>query len=169
MPGCAFVKFRDKPTIVVAGGEDSNGNKLNDVEILQFEPSEDGITIKDAMIDSIWEDLPSLKSARSNFPSVGIVEGFLTVTAGKIDSSDFDDQVSVESFDEDSYHWNVRQDIKLKTPRYGHSTLKIPSNWCRPCKRNFQGRKCQECAEGFQGPSCNGIPSRCFIAFLIIQ
>ena len=130
LPGCALVKFRNKPTIVVAGGEDSNGNQLKNVEILQFESDIDEEGIKDAMIDSNWEDIPNLKFARSNFPSVGIVEGFLTVTAGDVDSSNPEDQVSVERFDEDSKSWIVRQDTKLKSPRFGHSTLKVSKDWC---------------------------------------
>ena len=130
MPGCALVKFRNKPTVVVAGGEDSNGNQLKNVEILQFESDIDEEGIKDAMIDSSWEDIPNLKYARSNFPSVGIVEGYLTVTAGDVDSSNRDDQVSVEQFHEDSKSWIVRKDTQLKSPRFGHSTLKVSKEWC---------------------------------------
>ena len=37
MPGCALIKFRNKLAIIVAGGEDSDGHKLKDVEILQFD------------------------------------------------------------------------------------------------------------------------------------
>ena len=132
MPGCALVKFKEKLTIVVAGGEDTKGNKLNDVEILQFdEPDpdqEDGI--KEALKQSSWQNITKLNFARGNFPSVGTVEGFLTVTAGDVDSSNPDDQVSVERFDEKSNSWIVRQDIKLKSPRYGHSTLKVSKDWC---------------------------------------
>ena len=130
MPGCALVKFRNKPTVVVAGGEDSNGNQLKNVEILQFEFDIEEEGILDAMIASTWQDIPNLKFARSNFPSVGIVEGFLTVTAGNVESSNPDDQVSVEQFKEDSNSWIVRQDTKLKSPRYGHSTLKVSKDWC---------------------------------------
>ena len=130
LPGCALVKFRNKPTIVVAGGEDSNGNQLKNVEILQFESDIDEDGILDAMIKSTWKDIPNLKFARSNFPSVGNVEGFLTVTAGDMDSSDPDAQVSVEQFDEDLKAWTVRQDTQLKSPRFGHSTLKINKEWC---------------------------------------
>ena len=130
MPGCALIKFRNKFTIVVAGGEDSDGNKLKNVEILQFESDIDEDGILDAMIKSTWKDIPNLKFARSNFPSVGIVEGFLTVTAGNVESSNPDDQVSVEQFKEDSNSWIVRQDTKLKSPRYGHSTLKVSKDWC---------------------------------------
>ena len=132
MPGCALVKFKEKLTIVVAGGEDTDGNKLNDVEILQFdEPDpdqEDGI--KEALKQSSWQIISNLTFARSNFPSVGTVEGFLTVTAGDVDSSNSDDKVSVERFDEKSNSWVVRKDRKLKSPRYGHSTLKVSKDWC---------------------------------------
>ena len=132
MPGCALVKFKEKLTIVVAGGEDTDGNKLNDVEILQFdEPDpdqEDGI--KEALKQSSWQNITKLNFARSNFPSVGTVEGFLTVTAGDVDSSNPDDQKTVEQFDEDSDSWIVREDTKLKSPRFGHSTLKITKEWC---------------------------------------
>ena len=130
MPGCALVTFRNKLTIVVAGGEDSDGNKLKNVEILQFDGSDNYSKILEAMIRSSWTEMPKLKFARSNFPSVGIVEGFLTVTAGDMDSSDPDAQVSVEQFDEDSEFWIVRQDTQLKSPRFGHSTLKINKEWC---------------------------------------
>ena len=130
MPGCALVKFRNKPTVVVAGGEDSNGNQLKNVEILQFEFDIEEEGILDAMIASTWQDIPNLKFARSNFPSVGIVEGFLTVTAGNVESSNPDDQVSVEQFKEDSNSWIVRQDTKLESPRYIHSTLKVSKDWC---------------------------------------
>ena len=125
-----MVKFRNRPTIVVAGGEDSNGNQLKNVEILQFESDIDEDGILDAMIKSTWKDIPNLKFARSNFPSVGIVKGFLTVAAGNVDSSNPDDQVSVERFDEKSNSWIVRQDRKLKSTRYGHSTLKVSKDWC---------------------------------------
>ena len=132
MPGCALVKFKEKLTIVVAGGEDTNGNKLNDVEILQFdEPDpdqEDGI--KEALKQSSWQIISNLTFARSNFPSVGTVEGFLTVTAGDVDSSNSDDKVSVERFDENSNSWIVRPETKLKSPRFGHSTLKASKEWC---------------------------------------
>ena len=127
-----MVKFKEKLTIVVAGGEDTKGNKLNDVEILQFdEPDpdqEDGI--KEALKQSSWQNITKLNFARSNFPSVGTVEGFLTVTAGDVDSSNPDAQESVEQFDEDSDSWIVREDTKLKSPRFGHSTLKITKEWC---------------------------------------
>ena len=125
-----MVKFRNRPTIVVAGGEDSNGNQLKNVEILQFESDIDEDGILDAMIKSTWKDIPNLKFARSNFPSIGIVEGFLTVTAGNVDSSNPDDKESVEQFDEDSNSWIVREDTRLKSPRFGHSTLKITKEWC---------------------------------------
>ena len=125
-----MVKFRNRPTIVVAGGEDSNGNQLKNVEILQFEFDIEEEGILDAMIASTWQDIPNLKFARSNFPSVGIVEGFLTVTAGNVESSNPDDQVSVEQFKEDSNSWIVRQDTKLESPRYIHSTLKVSKDWC---------------------------------------
>ena len=130
MPGCALVKFGNKLTVVVAGGEDSNGKKLKNVEILQFDGSDNYSKILEAMIRSSWTEMPKLKFARSNFPSVGNVEGFLTVTAGDMDSSDPDAQVSVEQFDEDSEFWIVRQDTQLKSPRFGHSTLKINKEWC---------------------------------------
>ena len=132
MPGCALVKFKDKLTIVVAGGEDTKGKQLNDVEILQFdEPDPDQKDgIKEALKQSSWQVISKLNFARSNFPSVGTVEGFLTVTAGDVDSSNPEDQVSVERFDEDSESWIVRQDTKLKSPRFGHSTLKVSKDWC---------------------------------------
>ena len=130
MPGCALVTFRNKLTIVVAGGEDSDGNKLKNVEILQFDVPDQYDKILDNLVISTWEEIPKLHFARSNFPSVGIVEGFLTVTAGDMDSSDPDAQVSVEQFDEDSEFWIVRQDTQLKSPRFGHSTLKINKEWC---------------------------------------
>ena len=130
MPGCALVTFRNKLTIVVAGGEDSDGNKLKNVEILQFDVPDQYDKIFDNLVTSTWEEIPKLHFARSNFPSVGIVEGFLTVTAGDMDSSDPDAQVSVEQFDEDSEFWIVRQDTQLKSPRSGHSTLKINKEWC---------------------------------------
>ena len=129
MPGCALVKFRNKPTVVVAGGEDSNGNQLKNVEILQFESDIDEDGILDAMIKSTWKDIPNLKFARSNFPSVGIVKGFLTVAAGNVDSSNPDDQVSIEQFNEGSNAW-IAQKTKLKSPRFGHSTLKVSKDWC---------------------------------------
>ena len=134
LPGCALVRFRNKHTIVVAGGEDSNGHPLKNVEILQFEApdiNEDGI--KGALIDSTWptwQDIPNLKLARSNFPSVGIIKGFLTVTAGNVDSRNPQDQVSVERFDEGSKSWIVRHDTNLKSSRFGHSTLKVSKEWC---------------------------------------
>ena len=125
-----MVKFRNRPTIVVAGGEDSNGNQLKNVEILQFESDIDEDGILDAMIKSTWKDIPNLKFARSNFPSVGIIKGFLTVAAGNVDSSNPDDQLSIEQFDESSDFWTVSKDTKLKSPRYGHSTLKVSKDWC---------------------------------------
>ena len=128
---CALVKFKEKLSIVVAGGEDTNGNKLKDVEILQFdEPDpdqEDGI--KEALKQSSWQIISNLTFARSNFPSVGTVEGFLTVTAGDVDSSNPDDQVSIEQFNEGSNAW-IAQKTKLKSPRFGHSTLKVSKDWC---------------------------------------
>ena len=130
MPGCALVTFRNKLTIVVSGGEDSDGNKLKNVEILQFDGPQKYDKILDNLVTSTWEEIPKLHFARSNFPSVGIVEGFLTVTAGDMDSSDPDAQVSVEQFDEDLKSWIVRQDTQLKSPRFGHSTLKINKEWC---------------------------------------
>ena len=132
MPGCALVKFKDKLTIVVAGGEDTKGKQLNDVEILQFdEPDPDQKDgIKEALKQSSWQVISKLNFARSNFPSVGTVEGFLTVTAGDVDSSNRDDQVSVEQFHEDSKSWIVRKDTQLKSPRFGHSTLKVSKEWC---------------------------------------
>ena len=130
MPGCALMTFRNKLTIVVAGGEDSDGNKLKNVEILQFDVPDQYDKIFDNLVTSTWEEIPKLHFARSNFPSVGTVEGFLTVTAGDVDSSNPEDQVSVERFDEDSKSWIVRQDTKLKSPRFGHSTLKVSKDWC---------------------------------------
>ena len=132
MPGCALVKFKDKLTIVVAGGEDTKGKQLNDVEILQFdEPDPDQKDgIKEALKQSSWQVISKLNFARSNFPSVGTVEGFLTVTAGDVDSSNPEDEVSVERFDEDLESWIVRQDTQLKSPRFGHSTLKVSKDWC---------------------------------------
>ena len=163
MPGCALMTFRNKLAIVVAGGEDSDGNKLKNVEILQFDGPDQYGKILDNLLSSTWQEIPKLNFARSGFPSVGIVEGLLTVTAGVVDSSNPVDQVSVEQFNENSESWIVRQDIRLKNPRHDHSTMIIPSNWCNPpsCKRNFQGRNCKECAEGFQGTTCDGIPSMC--------
>ena len=52
MPGCALVKFGNKLTVVVAGGEDSNGKKLKNVEILQFDGSDNYSKILEAMIRS---------------------------------------------------------------------------------------------------------------------
>ena len=130
MPGCALMTFRNKLTIVVAGGEDSDGNKLKNVEILQFDGPDQYGKILDNLLSSTWQEIPKLNFARSNFPSVGTVEGFLTVTAGDVDSSNPEDQVSVERFDEDSKSWIVRQDTKLKSPRFGHSTLKVSKDWC---------------------------------------
>ena len=130
MPGCALIKFRNKLAIVVAGGEDSNGKKLKNVEILQIDGPDEYGNIIDNLVTSTWEEIPNLIFARSNFPSVGIVEGSLTVTAGDVDSSNPDDQESVEQFDEDSVSWIVREDTKLKSPRFGHSTLKITKEWC---------------------------------------
>ena len=127
-----MVKFKDKLTIVVAGGEDTKGKQLNDVEILQFdEPDPDQKDgIKEALKQSSWQVFSKLNFARSNFPSVGTVEGFLTVTAGDVDSSNPEDQVSAERFDEDLESWIVRQDTQLKSPRFGHSTLKVSKDWC---------------------------------------
>ena len=126
LSGCALVKFQDKPTIVVAGGQDSEGNKLSNVEILKLEPIADEDEIKEELKKSKWEELPELNFARSNFPSVGIVQGTLIVTAGKLD--DPDSGKSVEEFD--GQKWIISQDLSLKSPRFGHSTLKITKDWC---------------------------------------
>ena len=130
MPGCALIKFRNKLAIIVAGGEDTSGKKLKNVEILQFDGPDQFGKILENLVTSAWQGLPNLKFARSNFPSIGIVEGFLTVTAGNVDSSNPDDKESVEQFDEDSNSWIVREDTRLKSPRFGHSTLKITKEWC---------------------------------------
>ena len=128
MPGCGLLTFEKVHTIVVAGGEDSNGICLNDVEILQFQKGE---YVIDSMTKSSWKSMPSLNFARSNFPSVGLVKGLLTVAAGDVDSTDHKEQVLIEQFDEDSESWTISQDA-LKTPRFGHSTLKVSKDWCEP-------------------------------------
>ena len=120
MPGCALIKFRNKLAIIVVGGEGLDGHKLKDVEILQFDGPDQFGKILENLVTSAWQELPNLKFARSNFPSVGIVEGSLIVIAGDVDSTNPDDQESVEEFDEDSNSWIVSEDTKLKSPRFGH-------------------------------------------------
>ena len=124
MPGCTLITF-EQNTIIVAGGEDSNGIRLNDIEILKFNK----LNFIDSMVESKWKLLPKLNFARSNFPSVGLIKGFLTVAAGDVDSTDLREQVLIEKFDKNSDSWIVSQDT-LKIPRFGHSTLKITKDWC---------------------------------------
>lgn len=111
---------KGETTIVVAGGEDANGQKLNTVELLHYSEN------KYALTRSSWKKYNSLKYARSHFPSVGMVDGNLTVAGGKLDHPEFNPLV--EQFD--GTNWNIVHDLKLQSPRFGHSTLKIDKDWC---------------------------------------
>ena len=120
MAGCAVVSWMKRATIVVAGGEDANGQKLNTVEFLHY------TKVKYNLVRSFWKKYDSLKYARSHFPSVGMVDGNLTVAGGKLDHPEFNPLV--EQFN--GTNWNIVQDLKLQSPRFGHSTLKIDKDWC---------------------------------------
>ena len=64
MPGCTKTIYNSKMSLVVAGGQDSTGNKLKSVEMIS-------IDIEKQSTPLTWTILGELKYARSHFPSVG--------------------------------------------------------------------------------------------------
>ena len=83
MPGCAKVIFENRTQLVVAGGEDLNGNKLRSVEMLKINLKSDYLT------KSKWIWIGELIHARTYFPTVGILDdSSLIVTGGKLEEEE---------------------------------------------------------------------------------
>ena len=118
LSGCAKVMQNNKMSIVVAGGHGNFGNMLKSVQI---------ITINlQSKSTSNWKLLGALNYARSYFPSVGIIDSKLIVTAGKLEENE--GEQSVEYFDKDQ--WVVLDTMTLRRPKFSHSTVSVKQDWC---------------------------------------
>ena len=117
MPGCAKTMFNDQLTVVVAGGQDQD-RELKSVEMISLDINANQV--------STWKKLGDLNYARSYFPSVGIIDSSLIVTAGKL--TDESGKHSVEKFQNGT--WRVWDAIQLRTPKSSHSTVRVTQEWC---------------------------------------
>jgi hypothetical protein len=122
MPGCAKIRFNNKLTLIVAGGEGAGSGKLKSVEMIT-------IDLKNLTLSSTnWTFLPDLNSARSHFPTVGIINNSLIVAGGKFDHWD---KLAVEKLEDfDQKRWIVDPDLTLNMTRLAHSTIEVPKTWC---------------------------------------
>ena len=118
LSGCAKVMQNGKMSIVVAGGHGDSGNMLKSVEILTIDLQ--------ANSPSTWAQLGELNYARSYFPSVGIIDSSLIVTAGKLEENK--GEQTVEYFDKDQ--WVVLDTMTLRRPKFSHSTVSVKQDWC---------------------------------------
>ena len=118
LSGCAKVMRNNKMSIVVAGGHGNTGNMLKSVNILT-------INLQDKSTSN-WALLGELNYARSYFPSVGIIDSSLIVTAGKLE--DDEGEHSVEHFEKSL--WVVLDTMTLRRPKFSHSTVSVKQDWC---------------------------------------
>ena len=118
LSGCAKVMQNNKMSIVVAGGHGNFGNMLKSVQILT-------INLQDKTTSN-WALLGALNYARSYFPSVGIIDSSLIVTAGKLEENK--GEKTVEYFDKDQ--WVVLDTMTLRRPKFSHSTVSVKQDWC---------------------------------------
>ena len=118
LSGCAKVMQNNKMSIVVAGGHGNFGNMLKSVQILT-------INLQDKTTSN-WALLGALNYARSYFPSVGIIDSSLIVTAGKLEENK--GEQTVEYFDKDQ--WVVLDTMTLRRPKFSHSTVSVKQDWC---------------------------------------
>ena len=118
LSGCAKVMRNNKMSIVVAGGHGNTGQMLKSVNILT-------INLQDKSTSN-WAFLGALNYARSYFPSVGIIDSSLIVTAGKLE--DDEGEHSVEYFEKSL--WVVLDTITLRRPKFSHSTISVIQDWC---------------------------------------
>ena len=118
LSGCAKVMRNNKMSIVVAGGHGNTGNMLKSVNILT-------INLQDKSTSN-WAFLGALNYARSYFPSVGIIDSSLIVTAGKLE--DDKGEQSVEYFEKSQ--WVVLDTMTLRRPKFSHSTVSVKQDWC---------------------------------------
>ena len=118
LSGCAKVMQNNKMSIVVAGGHGNFGNMLKSVQILT-------INLQDKSTSN-WALLGALNYARSYFPSVGIIDSSLIVTAGKLEENK--GEQTVEYFDKDQ--WVVLDTMTLRRPKFSHSTVSVKQDWC---------------------------------------
>ena len=118
LSGCAKVMRNNKMSIVVAGGHGNTGKMLKSVNILT-------INLQDKSTSN-WALLGALNYARSYFPSVGIIDSSLIVTAGKLE--DDEGEKSVEYFEK--VQWIVLDGMTLRRPKFSHSTVSVKQDWC---------------------------------------
>ena len=118
LSGCAKVMRNNKMSIVVAGGHGNTGQMLKSVNILT-------INLQDKSTSN-WAFLGALNYARSYFPSVGIIDSSLIVTAGKLE--DDEGEHSVEYFEKSQ--WVVLDTMTLRRPKFSHSTVSVTQEWC---------------------------------------
>ena len=118
LSGCAKVMRNNKMSIVVAGGHGNTGKMLKSVNILT-------INLQDKTTSN-WALLGALNYARSYFPSVGIIDSSLIVTAGKLE--DDKGEQSVEYFEKSQ--WVVLDTMTLRRPKFSHSTVSVKQDWC---------------------------------------
>ena len=105
-------------SIVVAGGHGNTGQMLKSVNILT-------INLQDKSTSN-WALLGALNYARSYFPSVGIIDSSLIVTAGKLE--DDEGEHSVEYFEKSL--WVVLDTMTLRRQKFSHSTVSVKQDWC---------------------------------------
>ena len=119
MPGCAKIMRNNKISLVVAGGQSGrNDEMVKSVEIISID-----IETESA---STWAIIGELSYARGYFPSVGIIDSSLIVTAGKLENED--GKHSVEKYQ--NGQWKIWDALQLRTPRYSHSTISVTQEWC---------------------------------------
>ena len=108
MPGCGKVTYENQTQLVVAGGEDMNGNKLKSVEMLK-------INLKSAdLTKSNWIRIGELIYARTYFPTVGMLDdSSLIVIGGKLDEEEY--KYTVEKY-QNNQQWQIWNSMELKSP-----------------------------------------------------
>lgn len=122
LSGCAKVMRNNKMSIVVAGGHGNTGNMLKSVNILT-------INLQDKSTSN-WALLGALNYARSYFPSVGIIDSSLIITAGKLEENEGEHTVEYYENDHSTQRWEVLDSMTLRKPKFSHSTVSVKQNWC---------------------------------------
>ena len=136
--GCGTAQVSGNQVLIVAGGVNAKDKVMTSVEMVSIDPGSTG---------SEWVSIGRLREPRSFFPSVGVIDGILVVAAGMDKHRNPLD--SVEVFEEVDQKFKTSKSLKLRLPRYGHSSSFVEEKHCikdsaeetRGLRGFFPGRK----------------------------
>lgn len=118
--GCGKAQVGGSQVLIVAGGRTAKEKVMTSVEMLEIGPG--------ATADAQWLSIGRLREARSFFPAVGVIDGILVVAAGMDGHGRPTD--TVEVFDEVDQRFATSKSLRLRLPRYGHSTSFVDEKHC---------------------------------------